>query len=165
MNGIHLRATAAVLAAGVMLVSACGGTSSSGTQRPPGTGRADRPTVAALLRIARRFNQDYAADDDGSVYDRWDAQSQRVISRADYVRRHRECPTAPGAAVVEGAARARSGYWAVRYSIAGSQLIDYWHYVHDRWLFDLARSNPAAARLYRLPATKYFAAVGCGTHR
>jgi len=91
-----------------------------------------RPTVAALLRIARQFNQDYAANDDGSVYDRWDPQSQRVISRTDYVRRHQECRTARGPAVVEGVARARSGYWAVRYSIAGSQLTDYWHYAHGR---------------------------------
>lgn len=121
----------------------------------------DPKTRQALLRIAVQFNNNYSANRDGLVYDRWDATSRAVISRAQYVKRHVECPTAPGHAVVEDASRAGGGYWRVRYSISGSQLTDYWHYEHGRWRFDLARSNPSSVGLYRLSFAAYAAAVGC----
>lgn len=132
----------------------------------PGTvsGRAssEAPTRATLLHVATRFNDDYAANRDGPVYDRWDAVSRRLISRADYLRRHRECPTPPGRALVEGATRGPDGYWRVYYEIAGVRLTDYWHYQRGRWTFNLARSNPRAVALYRLSFAAYAAAVGCG---
>src|ERR1022692_976403 len=55
----------------------------------------DRRTAAALVRIAQVFNDDYDRNNDGPVWDRWDARSQAVITRAEYIRRHRECATAP----------------------------------------------------------------------
>lgn len=119
-------------------------------------------SARTLLHVAREFNADYAANRDGLVYDRWDPASRWIIPRAEYVRRHRECPTAPGPATVESASRAGGGYWAVRYDLSGTRLVDYWHYVHGRWLFDLPRSNPSAVTLYRLPFARYAAAVGCG---
>jgi hypothetical protein len=123
----------------------------------------DPHTAAALLRVARVFNDEYGRGDYGPVYDRWDARSQAIITRAEYVRRHRECPTAPqpGAAHVESASQGPRAAWLVRYEIGGYQLTDYWFYVHDRWVFDLILSNPDSARLYRLPARQYLAAEGC----
>ncbi len=128
---------------------------------PPTHTMSDPETRQALLDIAVQFNNNYAANRDGLVYDRWDARSRSVITRAQYIRRHAECPSAPGRAVVEGASRAANGYWRVRYSISGTQLTDYWHYEHGRWRFDLERSNPNAVKLYQLPFTSYATAVGC----
>ncbi len=142
-------------------VSGCAGaplrSTSRGTPAPGG----EQENRLTLLRVARQFNADYAANKDGLVYGRWDPASRRIISRAEYVRRHRECPTAPGPAVVERAIRRRGGYWAVTYEISGTQLVDYWRYTHGRWWFDLPRSNPSAVALYRMPFSKYAAAVGC----
>lgn len=115
----------------------------------------------ALLSIAIRFNRDYQANDVAAVYDRWDKASRAVISRSDYIRRHIECPSAPGPAIVENASPLSNGYWRVQYEISGTQLTDYWHYVSGRWRFDLLRSNPDAVRLYKLPFAAYASAIGC----
>jgi len=121
----------------------------------------DPDTRQALLQIAVRFNANYSANRDGPVYDRWDSSSRAIISRADYVKRHVECPTAPGRAIVEGATASVDGYWRVRYSISGVQLVDFWHYVNGQWRFSLIHSNPNAVKLYELPFSAYASAVGC----
>jgi hypothetical protein len=154
--------TFAALALGTIFLTACGATS----ERPSHTASSTHPdaqTKQALLQIARQFNDEYAANNAAAVYSRWDARSRTVIDRAEYIRRHRECPTAPGAATVQGVVHA-GHWWLVHYSISGAGLTDYWSYDHGRWMFDLVRSNPEAVRLYRLPAAKYFAAVGCAGH-
>jgi len=133
----------------------------TGTAQP----RPDPRTTAALVRIAQDFNNDYDGNNDGPVWDRWDARSQAVISRAEYIRRHAECATAPqGPAHVESATPGPHRSWLVQYEIGGQQLTDYWYYIHRRWEFDLLLSNPDAARLYRLPFAKYAAQVGCQDH-
>jgi len=132
----------------------------SGTPRPG----PDPSTAAALVRIAQAFNNDYDHNNDGPVYDRWDARSQAIISRAEYIRRHAECSTAPQSARVASATPGTHGAWLVRYEIGGQQLTDYWYYIHRRWKFDLLLSNPDAARLYRLPFAKYAAQTGCTDH-
>ena len=123
----------------------------------------DPQTTAALLRIAQVFNTDYDSARYGAVYDRWDARSQAIISRAEYIQRHLECPTAPtGAPVrVESAIRSRAGRWLVRYEVEGSQAVDTWFYQDHRWVFDIILSNPGAAAQYRMPFRQYAAAVGC----
>jgi hypothetical protein len=144
---------------GILSLSACAGsgpmtrTSAAGTHGDPRTKR-------ALLRIAGRFNRDYSTNHVGAVYDRWDARSRTIITRADYIRRHRECRTNPGPATTLGATSDGS-WWLVRYSISGISNTDYWRYERGRWVFDLFRSNPQAVHLYRLPGRKYIAAVGC----
>jgi hypothetical protein len=123
---------------------------------------ADPQTAAALLKIAMAFNDEYGSGDYGSVYARWDARSQAIISEAGYIRRHRDCPGSPQPlARTETAARGAHGAWVVRYEIGGRQLTDYWFYVHRRWVFDLVLSNPDAVGLYRMSARQYVAAVGC----
>jgi hypothetical protein len=145
-------------------------TSSASTKSNPSatattTPGPDPKTAAALVRIAQVFNNDYGSGNDGPVYDRWDARSQAVISRAEYIRRHTECATAPQApAHVKSAAPGPSGAWLVRYEIGGQQFTDYWYYTNQRWAFDLLLSNPSAAQQYRLPFAKYAAAVGCTGH-
>ena len=146
-------ATAALIG-GIAIVASSGGT----TGRVPTT---DPQTTPALIGVATRFNQDYAANRAGLVYDRWDSQSQAIISRAQYVMRHVECPTSPGPAIVEGASRATKGFWRVDYSISGVQLVDYWHYQRGRWRFNIGLSNPDAAKLYRLAFHAYAKSVGC----
>ena len=123
----------------------------------------DSPRNAkTLLAIAQTFNDDYGRNIDGPVYDRWDARSKAIISRADYIRRHLECATAPGEpAHVESAKEGINGVWLVRYEISVLQFTDYWFYVHGQWVFDLILSNPAAARLYRLPFATYVHQLGC----
>jgi len=144
------------------LVAGCGSGSASPGPVPTTT---DPPTVAALLRIAQVLNDNYDNGHFGAVYDRWDARSQALISRAEYIRRHALCaPATHAVAVVEGAARAAGNGWHVSYRINGSNLVDTWYYVRHRWMFDLILSNPDAARNYRLPFARYAAAVGCTVH-
>ena len=130
---------------------------------PTRTWPPDPQTMAALLRIAQVFNTDYDSGRYGAVYDRWDTRSQAIISRAEYIQRHLECPTAPtGAPVqVESAARGPHGRWLVRYEIQGSQAVDTWFYQDHRWVFDIILSNPSAAAQYRMAFRQYAAAVGC----
>ena len=157
-----IRPLAAVMLT-ILLAAGCGaaGTHLAGT-RPAST---DPPTVAALLRIAQVFNNDYDNGNFGAVYDRWDARSQAIISRAEYIRRHALCaPATHSVAQVEGATRGHGGAWLVSYRIDSSSLVDTWFYVGHRWVFDIALSNPGAARNYRLPFARYAAAVGCTTH-
>lgn len=123
----------------------------------------DPESARALLRIARTFNNDYQQNKDAAVYARWDAASQAIISRATYVRRHRECPNTPHVLVdTWGVVRGPGGAWLVHYSIDGQQFTDWWYYVHGRFVFDLSRSNPSAVPLYRASAAQYAKDVGCG---
>ncbi len=126
----------------------------------------DPPTMAALLRIAQVFNSDYGSGRYGAAYDRWDPRSRAIISRAEYIRRHQECQTAPlGAPVrVQDATRGPGGRWLVGYAIDGVQHVDTWYYLGRRWVFDIVLSNPDAARQYRLPFARYAVAVGCTRH-
>jgi hypothetical protein len=134
-----------------------GHTAASPAPLPP-----DPRTAPALLKIAARFNHEYDSGDYGPVYARWDARSQAIITRAGYIRRHRDCPGAPSApSVTESADPGPHGAWLVHYEIGGQQLTDYWFYVHRRWVFDLVLSNPSAVTLYKLSPGKYAATVGC----
>lgn len=117
--------------------------------------------MTALLNIATVFNDDYDSGVYGPVYDRWDARSKAIISRAEYIRRHTQCPSAPVLARVESARSGPDGAWLVSYAIGGAQLTDYWFYVDGRWLFDLPLSNPTSVSLYKLSGQAYVAALGC----
>jgi hypothetical protein len=122
----------------------------------------DPRTTAALLKIATVFNNDYDRGDYGPVYARWDARSQAVITRAQYIKRHKDCPSAPHAtALVESATPGPRGAWIVDYEIGGQRLTDYWFYVGHRWVFDLVLSNPDSVKLYRMTPQQYAAATGC----
>lgn len=145
-----MRGTGVVLVALLGLLCAC--------SSPPPEPR----TASALVAVAQLFNDEYGRNDDGPVYDRWDARSQAIITRSDYIQRHRDCPTAPQApARVETATPGAGGAWLVRYEIGGQQFTDYWYYVAGRWVFDLVQSNPQAAQLYRLSPAAYASAVAC----
>ncbi len=146
--------------AAVVLATLSAGCAGPGPSARPAR-RPEPRTAAALVKVAQRFNNDYGANDDAPVYARFDARSRALISESAYLRRHRECPTAPGRAVVEGAAPGPSGSWLVRYEIDGVQLVDHWFYRGGRWVFDLPLSNPSAVRLYKMPFARYAAAVGC----
>ena len=133
------------------------GAAASGVPLPPSP-----RSASALLKIATVFNNEYDRGDYGPVYDRWDARSQAVITRAGYIRRHRECPSAPhAAALVESATPGPHGAWLVDYEIGGQRLTDYWFYVDHRWVFDLVLSNPGSVSLYRMTPPQYAVATGC----
>jgi hypothetical protein len=117
--------------------------------------------MAALLEIATRFNNNYDGGNYGPVWDRWDARSQAIIARADYIRRHTECPDSPKSVTVEDASPGPGGAWIVDYRTAGVQLHDYWFYQHGRWVFDLPLSNPDSVGLYELTPQQYVAQLGC----
>lgn len=122
----------------------------------PEAGRA-----SVLAAVATAFNQDFSANRPGAVYDRFDAASRAVISRAAYIRRHLECPDPPAPATTIGVSRGPRGYWLVHYSIDRVSLTDYWHYVGGQWRFSLTRSNPRAVALYRLSFAAYARALNC----
>lgn len=147
--------------ASVLLGTGC----SAGAGSHPAAARTswppDPPTASALLKIAAAFNREYGSGDYGPVYDRWDARSKAIISRAEYIRRHRECPAARLPSRTESVSRGPGRSWLVYYEIGGQQLTDHWYYSHRRWEFDLILSNPSAVRLYRMSARRYVAALGC----
>jgi hypothetical protein len=156
------RLFAAIAAtATVLFAAACtGGTAHPAASPAPSP---DPHTAAALLKIATVFNHDYDTGDSGPVYSRWDARSQAIITRADYIKRHKDCPGGPQTlsqteSVSPGGP---DGTWLVHYQIGGQQLTDYWFYLHRRWVFDLVLSNPDAVKLYRMSPQRYVAALGC----
>ena len=147
------------IAAVAVAVLAAGCTARAGR---PAASPPDPHTAAALLKVATAFNQDYDGGKYAPVYARWDARSQAIISEADYIRRHEDCPGARNApSRTESASPGPHGAWLVHYEISGQQLTDYWFYVDHRWVFDLVLSNPDAAKLYRMPPQQYAAAIGC----
>jgi hypothetical protein len=151
--------TAAVVVAVVLLAAGCTGHPAAPlAPLPP-----DPHTASALLKIATAFNHDYDTGNYGPVYARWDARSQAIITRADYIARHEDCPggspvLSQTESVSPGGPR---GTWLVHYQIGGQQLTDYWFYIQHRWVFDLVLSNPDAVRLYRMSRSQYVAALGC----
>lgn len=149
-----------LLAAVAILAAGCSGQGSQPAARPSATAR-DPRTTAALLEIATRFNNDYDGGVYGPVWDRWDARSQAIIARADYIRRHTECPDSPQSVTVEDASPGPGGAWIVDYASGGVQLHDYWFYLHGRWVFDLPLSNPDSVELYKLTPQRYVAELGC----
>ena len=160
----RLVVVAAVSAAAFVAAGCSTGTSHSASSRstPATPLPADPHTAAALLKIARVFNDDYSAGRYAPVYARWDARSQAVISKAGYINRHAECPSAPGPAPrTESASPGPHGAWLVHYEIGGQQLTDYWFYLARRWEFDLVLSNPQSVKLYRMSPANYATAVGC----
>ena len=156
------RLVPVVAAAVVLLAAGCsaspGRPAASTPPLPP-----DPPTASALLKIATAFNRDYDTGDYGPVYARWDARSQAIITRADYIARHKDCPTgSPVLSQTESVSPGGPhGAWLVHYELGGQQLTDYWFYAHRRWVFDLVLSNPDAVKLYRMSPSQYVKAVGC----
>jgi hypothetical protein len=149
-------ASAVVLAAGCTAGAAHPAASSSPLSPDP-------HTASALLKIAATFNHDYDTGDYGPVYTRWDARGQAIITRADYLKRHKDCPSGPHTlsqteSISPGGPH---GAWLVHYEIGGQQLTDYWFYARRRWVFDLVLSNPNAVKLYRMSPQQYVAALGC----
>jgi hypothetical protein len=149
-----------MIAAVVALAAGCTAQAARPAERSSAAAR-DPRTAAALLKIATVFNSDYDGGVYGPVWDRWDARSQAVISRADYIRRHTECPDSPQSVTVEDASPGPGGAWIVDYETGGVQLHDYWFYARGRWVFDLMLSNPDSVKLYRLSPQQYIAALGC----
>jgi hypothetical protein len=148
-----------IVVAVALLTAGCtvGAVHPSASPLPP-----DPRTASALLKIATAFNHDYDTGEYGPVYGRWDARSQAIIGRGDYIRRHRDCPSGSHTlSQTESVSRGPHGAWLVHYEIGGQQLTDYWFYIHRRWVFDLGLSNPDAVRLYRMTPSQYVAALGC----
>lgn len=119
-------------------------------------------TAAQLTQVATAFNHDYQVGHMGAVWDRYDARSRAVISRARDIRWHQECPTPPGAATTTGVVQEAGGWWMVDYTIDGVMLHDFWHQEQGQWRFSLARSNPTSVALYSSSFQKFAHAVGCG---
>ena len=128
----------------------------------PSASTHDPHTTSALLKIATTFNNDYDGGVYGPVWDRWDPRSRALIARADYVKRHTECPDSPQSVTVEDASPGPGGAWIVDYQAGGVQLHDYWFYMNGRWVFDLPLSNPDSVKLYKLTPQQYVAELGCG---
>lgn len=129
-------------------------TSHRSTSRQPAT-------ASELLRVASVFERDYQHNVDAPVWDLFDGPSRALISRAQYVRWHHDCPTTSGDATVLDATPLARGWWRVDYEIGGVRLRDYWHQVAGQWRFSLVRSNPAAAALYVSSFADFARANGC----
>ena len=89
------------------------------------------------------------------VYARWDGRSQAIVSKADYVQRHRQCPGAHNASRTEDDSPGPDGAWVVHYEIGGQQLTDYRFYAGHRWVFDPILSNPDMVPLYRMSPQQF----------
>ena len=159
---MRLLVLTAMAAAAAVVAAGCAASATGHPAASPASLSPDPHTASALLKIAAAFNHDYDSGNYGPVYARWDARSQAIISKADYIRRHRDCPGATHVlSQTESVTPDRRGAWLVHYEIGGQQLTDYWFYVHRRWVFDLVLSNPDAVKLYRMSPQQYAAALGC----
>ncbi len=100
-----------VVAAATLFAAGC--TASTGhTAAPAASLPPDPHSASALLKIATVFNHDYDTGDYGPVYARWDARSQAIITRADYIRRHKDCPSGSQAlSQTESAGPGPRGAW------------------------------------------------------
>jgi hypothetical protein len=92
MENVAMRVLVAIaVAVAALLAAGCSGSTGhsagSSASVPP-----DPRTASALLKIATVFNRGYDTGDYGPVYARWDARSQAIITRAGYIRRHKDCP-------------------------------------------------------------------------
>jgi hypothetical protein len=162
LRGWHAGWRVAIAGAAAALLAAACTASTGHPAASPAPLPTDPHTASALLKIATAFNHEYDSGDYGPVYRRWDARSQAIITRAGYIQRHKDCPSAPHApSQTESVSPGPHGAWLVHYEIGGQQLTDYWFYVHRRWVFDLVLSNPGAVKLYRMSPGQYAAAVGC----
>jgi hypothetical protein len=85
LGNAALRALAAIAAAAIALCAVGCTATSAHPATPVPSLPPDPPTGSALLTIAAAFNHDYDAGDYGPVYARWDARSQAIITRADYI--------------------------------------------------------------------------------
>jgi hypothetical protein len=155
MENMVRRLLIAAAVAAALLAAGC--TASTGHPAAPLALLPPDRHIAALFKIAAAFNHDYDTGDYGPVYARWDARSQAIITRADYITRHKDCPS--GSQTLSHTESVgpsgRGGAWLVHYEI------DYWFYVHRRWLFDLVLSNPDAVKLYRMSPSQHAVALGC----
>ena len=100
---------AVAVAAATLLAAAC----TAGTRHPVASALPLLPdpyTASALLKIAALLNHDYDTGDYGPVYARWDARSQAMITRADYIRRHTDCPRPADAVADRKCQRGRPGW-------------------------------------------------------
>ena len=159
--GAWLRGAVAATVASVVVGCSAAPTAAQHESSPARPLPHDPHTAAALLKIATIFNNDYDSGVYGPVYDRWDTRGKALISRADYIRRHTECPTSPTSARVESARLGPDGAWVVNYVANGARLTDYWFYVDGHWVFDLPLSNPSSVSLYKMSAAQYLAQLGC----
>ena len=158
-----MRVASTIVALGIAVLTAGCGTSAGHPAAPSAAPLPPDPhTAPALLAIASAFNHDYDTGDYAPVYARWDARSQAIISEADYIQRHRQCPGAHNSSQTEDdSPGGPQETWAVHYEIGGQQLTDYWFYAGHRWVFDLVLSNPDMAALYKMPPRQYVKALGC----
>jgi hypothetical protein len=161
MGNVAMRVLTTIAVAVVLFTAGCAAgavhPAASAPPLPP-----DPHTASALLKIATAFNHDYDTGEYGPVYARWDARSQAIIGRADYIGRHRDCPSGSHTlSQTESVSPGPHAAWLVHYEIGGQQLTDYWFYIRRRWVFDLVLSNPDAVRLYRMTPSQYVAALGC----
>jgi hypothetical protein len=89
-----MRQLMAVAVSAVVLFAAGCTASSNHPAASPAPLPPDPRTAAALLKIAAALNHDCDTGRYGPVYARWDARSQAILTRADYLRRHKDCPSA-----------------------------------------------------------------------
>jgi hypothetical protein len=130
MESLVMRLLVVAVAAAALFAAGCTASSShpvaATASLPP-----DPHTAEALLKVATAFNHDYDTGDYGPVYTRWDARSQAIITQADYIRRHKDCPGGSQAlSRTESASRGGpEGAWLVHYQIGGQYRMSPQQYV------------------------------------
>src|SRR6266516_452843 len=90
MENVAMRLLMTIAATAAALFAAGCTASTAHPAASPAPVPADPRTASALLKIATAFNHEYDSGDYGPVYARWDARSQAIITRAGYIRRHKE---------------------------------------------------------------------------
>jgi hypothetical protein len=168
---------AVVLAVGVVLGvllgafgTACGGGSSHkpaatpttavATTALPVTTTTQTPTVAGLRAAAQVTLAAYAAGDWGSFWDQWDASSQALIPRDEYVRRKTACPGIVGQPItISSVAPAANGIWNVRGRRGTSATTYQFRYGDGVWSYVV--TDPTVKAQLRESYDKYVARPGC----
>jgi hypothetical protein len=111
--------------------------------------------AAALAVLAAAATGDW-----GTFWDHWDAASQALIGRDEYLRRKQVCPGTTGAPItVVSEFPGANGIWTVRGRRGGSVILYQFRYERGQWAYVV--TDPSVKASLKATYEQYVARPGC----
>jgi hypothetical protein len=150
------------------LLAGCGGgakakppaaTTTVPSTRPATTTTTQAATAEGLRAAALVVLATYAGGNWGAFWDHWDAASQALITRAEYIRRKTACPGITGSITVVSLRSTSTGIWNVVGRRGGSLITYQFRYEKGAWVYVVTDAT-VKAQLAE-PFASYVARPGC----
>jgi hypothetical protein len=133
---------------------------SSAALPAPSPATSQAAAAGGLKASAQAILTASAAGDWGTFWDHWDAASQALISRDEYLRRKQACPGTTGAPITVVSERpAANGIWTVRGRRGGSMIVYQFRYEHGQWTYVV--TDTAVKAELKGSYEEYVARPGC----